>query len=378
MHAADALALTLHEAGVRIATYVPGFGATQAAAAFVKLAPESRLSFHEEVAFSIAHGASFSGQRAAFFTKTHGLYKSANALADTLACGVGAALVVVAADDPVGAASDSVLEALPLVRALRLPHRTTDAARIAEDAAWAIGESERLALPVVLVVDAEQMLRESPGPAAVASEPRPFRRDPLRQVAAPALAQFQRRLLEAKLAGEDWRAIAPPSYPRVPDDLPPRFAGTVRSYVPLMQAFAQARGSFVAGDAGLTATFAFSPFDAIDVVAQMGGSVPLALGASLAGRRDAWAVTGDFSFIAAGHVGLVEAATRGADLKVLVVANGLASATGGQPVPDEALDVVLAGYAKRTTWTTGDDARAALAEAAASPGLRIVVARVPG
>jgi TPP-dependent indolepyruvate ferredoxin oxidoreductase alpha subunit len=76
----------------------------------------------------------------------------------------------------------------------------------------------------------------------------------------------------------------------------------------------------------------------------MGGSLPLAIGAYLAGCRPAWAVTGDFSFIAAGHLGLIEAAWRNIPLKVLVLWNGKAETTGGQRIPNGALERVLKGY----------------------------------
>ncbi len=110
----------------------------------------------------------------------------------------------------------------------------------------------------------------------------------------------------------------------------------------------------------------------------MGGSLPLAIGAMLAGRRDAWAVTGDFAFVAAGHLGLAEAAKRGLPLKVLLLANGVSLSTGGQPVPAEALDAVLEGYRPcvRTIRDPSDraEARAVLGEAARAGQLRVVVA----
>jgi TPP-dependent indolepyruvate ferredoxin oxidoreductase alpha subunit len=111
----------------------------------------------------------------------------------------------------------------------------------------------------------------------------------------------------------------------------------------------------------------------------MGGSTALALGAHLAGVEDAWAVTGDFSFVAAGHLGLAEAYAREAPLKTLLLVNGEAAATGGQPLPRRALDRALAPYADDVRWARGDDGpalAATLREAAAHAGPRIVAVEV--
>jgi TPP-dependent indolepyruvate ferredoxin oxidoreductase alpha subunit len=110
----------------------------------------------------------------------------------------------------------------------------------------------------------------------------------------------------------------------------------------------------------------------------MGGSVPLAIGALLAGHEAAWALTGDFSFVAAGHLGLLEAVLRAVPVRVVVFADGRASATGGQPVPRALLDRVLAGYhpAVRFLDDPHDPAAVArvLAGADAAAGLQVVVA----
>jgi TPP-dependent indolepyruvate ferredoxin oxidoreductase alpha subunit len=94
------------------------------------------------------------------------------------------------------------------------------------------------------------------------------------------------------------------------------------------------------------------------------------------GVAPAWAVTGDFGFAAAGHLGLLEARHRALPLKVVLLGNGTARATGGQPVPPRALDTLLAGYSACTIRldapTNPARCRAALAEAADREELAIV------
>jgi TPP-dependent indolepyruvate ferredoxin oxidoreductase alpha subunit len=97
-------------------------------------------------------------------------------------------------------------------------------------------------------------------------------------------------------------------------------------------------------NAGMSKLFALPPYNCIDITTYMGGSVPLAIGAYLAGHRPAWAVTGDFSFVAAGHLGLLEAIERNVPLKVLVLHNGRSETTGGQRIPDGTLERVIKGY----------------------------------
>jgi len=100
-------------------------------------------------------------------------------------------------------------------------------------------------------------------------------------------------------------------------------------YTPFFAAFRKLRGEVVVGDTGISTLFSFPPYDCIDICSYMGGSIPLAVGVYLAGYRDVWAVTGDFSFIAAGHLGLLEACQRKIPLKVIILNNHRSQTTGG-------------------------------------------------
>jgi TPP-dependent indolepyruvate ferredoxin oxidoreductase alpha subunit len=100
----------------------------------------------------------------------------------------------------------------------------------------------------------------------------------------------------------------------------------------------------VVSDAGISTLFAFPPYDCIDICSYMGGSIPLAVGVYLTGLTEVWAVTGDFSFIAAGHLGLLEARQRNIPLKVIILNNHRSQTTGGQPIPSGMLETILKGY----------------------------------
>ncbi|HXE73176.1 MAG TPA: thiamine pyrophosphate-dependent enzyme, partial [Candidatus Nitrosotenuis sp.] len=172
------------------------------------------------------------------------------------------------------------------------------------------------------------------------------------------------------------RAPLPPRLPTVQEALGPR----AEPYEAVFAAFRRVRGPVVAGDTSLSTLFALPPWDCVDLCTCMGGSISLALGAMLAGFQDVWAVTGDFSFVAAGHLGLLEAAGRGLPLKVLIFWNGRAAATGGQPVDPALFEGILAGYPGRVARVGRHHGPQAieqvLRQAASSPGLRLVVADV--
>jgi TPP-dependent indolepyruvate ferredoxin oxidoreductase alpha subunit len=97
-------------------------------------------------------------------------------------------------------------------------------------------------------------------------------------------------------------------------------------YSIIFKALGSAKGEIA--HTGLSALFALAPYDCIDLTTYMDDSLPLALGAHLTDVRPAWAISGDFSFIATGHLGLLVAVQRKIPLKVLLLCNGKAETTG--------------------------------------------------
>ncbi len=338
MTVAQALARVAQGCGVRVVTHVPGFGASETFATWQELSA-CPASLHEEVAFGVAHGAALTGAPAVCLVKMHGLLKAANALVDALLMGVSAGFVTVVFEDPKGRHSDGILPTARILDALEVPFEwASDPRALAE----ALHASQAQGLPRVLVMESDAV-----GEAFTGALPaRPLREaewspDPVGQMACPLFGEHQRHVLLARLGG-----APPPAAPALPsvEGLPPRWQPTVALYREWMEAALRpGRPAFVAGDTGLASLLGLEPLRAVDCIGWMGGSVPLALGALAGGLESAWAVTGDFSFAAAGYLGWLEALQRGLPLSVLLFDNGCAAATGGQPVDRSLLARLLTG-----------------------------------
>ena len=99
------------------------------------------------------------------------------------------------------------------------------------------------------------------------------------------------------------------------------------------------------------------------------------------GGEEAWAITGDFSFVAAGHLGLPECLSRNLPLKLVILHNGRAMTTGGQPIPPGILSGILGGYGEfvRTIHNAMDpeEVTRVLGEVAGSERMEIVLAEYP-
>ncbi len=389
---AESLAQAVADADVRTVTFVPGFGASETFEAVRRrLGRELPLSFHEEVAFSVAFGSALRGRRAVALVKTHGLLKAANAVAAALSCGTTAAMSLWVFDDPEGRHSDNILDAEVILNGLGLSWTRLPASGARDAALEVLAKSETTGLPHALLIDADSCAKPDPRtlplplplpavePAATAvlGPPPPYRRDAARHLVCPFLTRYQRAVLDARRAGANPDSVPRPDLPRIPDDAPERWHSTLRAYGAWFCALRETAPAFVAGDTGLSGLFGLPPFDSVDVICHMGGSVPLAVGAQLAGQGPVWAVSGDFSFVAAGHLGLLEAVTRNAPIKVAVFVNGRSEATGGQPVSAELVRRVLSGYADLVTWVDRpwepSNSRAAIRDALAAEGPRVLV-----
>jgi TPP-dependent indolepyruvate ferredoxin oxidoreductase alpha subunit len=366
---------------VEVVTHVPGYGATALFEAVRRIARDPPpLSLHEEVAFAVSHGAAFRGKRAATLVKVHGLAKAANAVVTALSSGTTAGHVVLVFDDIEGSHSDNILDTPRLLDGLGIPWQRAEAIDAIPALRDAFAQSERQALPVALLLNAN--VCEAPAPELIAPPPLgppPSRtRDVAKHIVCPLFSRYQRQVLEARLRRSETDPIPRPEMLQVPGGLPAAWQPMARRYVPLFDAFRNTPRAFTTGDTGLSSLFALPPYDAIDLVCYMGGSVPLALGARLAGDGPVWAVTGDFSFSSAGALALLEAADRGLDVKVLLIHNGRSEATGGQPLPAGILGRALAPYSEAVRWLTRpsdpEAAAQAFAETAAAPDFTVLVA----
>lgn len=387
MTVAEALARTLRRQQVQLVTAVPGHGATQAFGAWQTQRQQRHgqappFSFHEEVAAGMAHGAALRGRRAAVLLKAHGFLKAANAVADQLAAGTTAGLVYVVFDDPTGAHSDSVLDVEGPARRLGLHVTRPDPEAALSALVEALAHSEAQQLPRLVILPAGLVDDPAPPvPERSPDAPPAYQRDVARHVCCPLFADYQHAVFRARNEGRAPDAVERPALPRVPDDLPDDDRPMAERYVPLFDAFLGVDRAVTAGDTTVGTLFALPPYEAVDVCTYMGGSLPMALGALAAGVAPAWAVTGDFGFVAAGHLALLEAQQRALPLKVVLLHNGQAVATGGQPVPLPAVETVLAGHEDAVIPlrdpSDASACRAALRETAARKGPAIVHADYP-
>jgi len=369
----------LNDASASVVTNVPGSGGSQVFEAYSAIASAVCLpSFHEEVAYTIAHGASLVGQRSATLVKAHGLAKAANSVVDSLSTGVRAGFVVLVFDDKQGKHSDSIFDVAAFLKGLAIPFRSPKAHDLYHEVIDAFERSEDLCLPVAVLIDCDDLARtETYTPRRIKYTSQSYQRNVAHNVLCPFLVEYQRAVLTAKLAGHDWQALTPPVLPDIPDFLPTEWQQALQIYTPLFEAFRKLRGEVVVSDAGISTLFAFPPYDCIDICSYMGGSIPLASGAYLAGFKDVWAITGDFSFIAAGHLGLLEARQRKIPLKVIILNNHRSQTTGGQSIPSGILETSLQGYKPfLVTIKNPQDpaaAEAVLKDVKQAPEMRIMV-----
>lgn len=347
---AEAAGQALVDAGAAVVNCVPATGAVAIYDAWLARAKRNKpYQFHEEVALGMAMGASLTGRRSAVVVKTHGLAKAANALVDAWSMGAEGGLVIIVAADRDGTSSDTIYDPDAFVAGMRVPFRRLGPGEAYEGVLAAFDRSETMGLPVVLLMEDGDLGTAVKAPPSRVPPIRPTvtpKRDPLRHVLFPANARYPYEVVRAKLAGRDWRSIPRPELPCIPDGVPPKYRAGIRSYMPVFDIVKGMRGEidFIMGDTSTSTMFACPPYDLLDAAAYYGGSIPLAAGAIQAGARKAWAVIGDWSFTAAGSLGLNEAFHQGIPVKVLLLHNRVAFATGGQPVDDLLFERLLKVY----------------------------------
>ena len=384
--ATDAAGQALVDAGAQVVLCVPATGSVaiyENWRARAKCAQEYQL--HEEVAVGMAMGASCRGRRSAVLLKSHGLAKAANALVDAWTMGAEGGLVLLVACDREGRASDTIFNIDALVAGLSLPMRRLGPGEVYRGVREAFAQSEAQGLPVVVLVEDDELNAPAgplpPAPPSVVPGPVPAR-DADRRVLCPLNVRYPHEVVQAKLAGTDWRTLPRPVWPVIPEGMPPKFRPIIQAYMPVFDLLKTLRPDidFIAGDTGTSTLFACPPYELIDAAAYYGGSIPLAAGALKAGARKTWAVTGDWAFTAAGHLGLHEAVQMGLPVKVLILHNRVAGATGGQPLNEAVFARLIGAYSefvRRVDVTDRAALRATLQAAQASDRLELVVVDLP-
>jgi TPP-dependent indolepyruvate ferredoxin oxidoreductase alpha subunit len=148
--------------------------------------------------------------------------------------------------------------------------------------------------------------------------------------------------------------------------------------MPVFDVFKSFRGEidFIMGDTGTSSLFVCPPYGLVDATTYYGGSIPMAAGAISAGASKAWAIIGDWTFTAAGHLGLHEAFHQNLSVKVLIFHNRSAVATGGQALDEALFERLLKGYPDFVRRVDARDLlnlHDALLSAQNSDGMEIVV-----
>ncbi|MBM4277405.1 MAG: hypothetical protein FJ130_05895 [Deltaproteobacteria bacterium] len=359
-----AIAWALQDAGISLTTHVPATGATDIFDAHNKLVgTKPSYAFNEEVAYTIAHSAALAGVRSAAIIKSHGLAKAGNSVIDSLTLGNTAGFVAIVLDDPEGRHSDSVFDLKTFLQGTGIPFKISRRETIYNDVLESYLWSEELGIPVALLVNSEMVSLETTCELKRLRSPEAkFRRDPWLHVLCPPLAGYQHKVFQARLARMKWQEIARPQMPPIPKGLPPHWRSEAERFVPVFEVFQEMRPkiSVACGDTGLSSLFAFPPFACIDTCSYYGGSLPMAIGFHLGGFDRPWAVTGDYAFLAAGHMGLIEALALGVPLKVLIMDNGHAMATGGQPIPPGVYEQLLNGWRPFVTQIRNPEDRSAI------------------
>ncbi len=379
----QAIAHALNDLGVEIVTFVPGYGASETFQYYNEMTLRNlKMSFHEEVAYTISHGASILGKRAAVLMKAHGFMKAANSVSDSLYTEPSAGFVTIIFDDKSGKHSDNILEITPVLEGMSMPFITLRTETVYDDVVSAFLESERRKMPIAVIVDAlcnkleieftsKQNLKRNFS----------YERNVYSHVVNPLLADYQYKLFIAKKLNGNLETVVRPELPFVPDSLTEKVKEGALKFIPFFDVFKNIKRDIATGDTGSSSSFAFPPYNCIDIVTYMGGSIPLAIGAYLAGKKNVWALTGDFSFISAGSLGLLEAFNREIPLKVVIFYNKKAAATGGQKIHKKLLRHLLAGYEKYLLHISNPDdlfeIDSVLNEANSSNEMKIVIVDYP-
>jgi indolepyruvate ferredoxin oxidoreductase alpha subunit len=159
-------------------------------------------------------------------------------------------------------------------------------------------------------------------------------------------------------------------------------------------------GAVVQGDIGCYALAAAPPLSAMDSCVDMGASIGMAHGMSVAnasegdgGRPPVVAVIGDSTFAHSGLTGVLNSVYNNGDETIVILDNRTTAMTGhqdnpftgrtlmGDAAPDIDIEAVVRALGVASVVTVNPNllkpTARALAEAVASPGVSVVIARAP-
>ena len=215
-----AVAQALQDAGADIVTCVPGSGGTEVFD-IINSGRDRVLpySYHEEIAYTMAHGAAIAGKRAVVLVKSHGILKAANSVSDSLYCGVNAALLTIVFTDAGGHHSDTILDIRPFLEGTGVPWQIVQSQNAYSKVQEMILASERTRLPQVLIIESSEA-GDKAEPFMVKKLPpveRQYRRDIRQHVLCPFFGRYQMELMQRRNRAEQEGLPEAPDIPEVPD-----------------------------------------------------------------------------------------------------------------------------------------------------------------
>lgn len=134
-------------------------------------------------------------------------------------------------------------------------------------------------------------------------------------------------------------AASDPTQPPWPT-LPPRLPEICKpcGYHKVFEAIKQIKDVATPSDIGCNSLGGLPPYSVMDGVWAMGSSIGVACGLAAMGHKRVLAIIGDSTFYHAGIPPLLEAVQNAYCMTVLLLDNGTAAMTGGQPVPHKSND----------------------------------------
>ncbi len=311
---------------IPIYTYVPGKGATEYFAALSDESPTHSHFYHEELAYTVAHGASLSGSPGFVFVKSHGIAKAMNSVVASLYSGCGAPLLIFTFEDYAGVSSDHPFASKEMLTSIGANVISADLTDLYQKTRFSFELALEIRKPIFLSLDAAK----TPDTSLFAS---------IKSLISTLIQSHQNKFRPAARHQALLNPLLSPRFfhrietlPECPRDLPPVLKATAESYEPYFDVMTQESYDWITGDAGTSSLFGLPPKNLINVCTHMGGAIPLAIGASLSGAGRTLAVSGDFSVVSTANLALTEALRRRARMDLVIFRNGLAAATGGQIV----------------------------------------------
>ena len=180
---------------------VPGYGGTEVYDSLSRNRKiKTFINLNEEPAFSISYGVSSNGKRSALLIKSQGFTKAMNAITSSLSTDSVSANLIFVFDDTEGRSSDNILPTKKIVKSSEIPFQILGK-NPSREIVLAIEKSEKLKLPVAIIVDCKKLKNEFEDKIEKAKKNKIKLPAFTERLACPVLTKYQRQKLSNKLSG---------------------------------------------------------------------------------------------------------------------------------------------------------------------------------